>query len=168
MAAAAFVLLVLAQWWIPVGMIRRQEKILQEGKEFRFRIEPVNPSSSPTSEYLPLFFRDPTGHYTGSDRWLSGEKIYATLRVDSIGYANIAEVSRTPPTGKPYIEATVGYVIPEKKQVFVQFPFDRYYIEKGRSGDIFGRGIQPDSAATVYALVAVWEGTAVLKSLGTE
>ena len=42
---AILVILIFAQWFVPLNMIRASENILQHGKIGRFQTEPIDPSN---------------------------------------------------------------------------------------------------------------------------
>ena len=123
-----FILMVFAQWYIPGRMITSNEKVLQNGKEFRFRVAPVDPYDAFRGRFVQLRFRDNV--YKTTDATLEKQtKLYAVIENSPDNYARIKSLQKEIPleTGD-YIETNIigAFHHNDSVQMRLYFPFDRY------------------------------------------
>ncbi len=164
-----FVLVALLQCWVPGKMILDRENILATGKAFKFKARPVDPTDFFRGKYLTLDFEHRMVKVKNTKDWTPGETIYLQLKENAQGFAEITSVSKNKPIGATdFLVAKVESTWDETgKQISVQFPFDRYYLEetKAYTAENAYRKAVVDSTQVAYALVMIKDGESVLKDL---
>jgi uncharacterized membrane-anchored protein len=95
--AIVFLLMVAAQLFVPAKMISNREDVLKNGKEFKFKTAPIDPTDPFRGSYISLFFDETQFLLKDKNKWETGEKIYVYLKTDSLGYAKIDNVSKDKP-----------------------------------------------------------------------
>lgn len=157
-----FVLMVLAQWFVPGNMIYQEEKVLTEGTMYKFKTAPIDPSDPFKGKFVRL---DYEFRSIASDTLVCnyGENLYVTLGVDSLGYAKAEKIGMEKPDVGDYVVAScTGYY--GGIQHF-DLPFDTYYMneDKALQAEVAVREVQGDSLPTVcYGVVYVLDDRAVL------
>ncbi|RDC64294.1 GDYXXLXY domain-containing protein [Adhaeribacter pallidiroseus] len=168
-ALFTFLLVALAQVYVPASMILNQEKVWRTGKEYKFKTAPIDPSDPFQGKYITLSFAENRIKIPKNENWLPGEFAYVSVITDSAGFAKIKAISKKEPaTNADYFKATVSYVTEdEPNQVIIDFPFDRYYLEESKAADAeqLYRQAQNDTTQTAYALVSIKNGRAVIKDV---
>ena len=161
-----FILIVLAQLYVPVKMILDREAILNKGTAYKFKTEPIDPNDPFRGKYISLRYEEDRIQVQNEADWLSGEMIYVLLTTDSEGYAKIQSVAKEPPTDEQdYLKTKVSYVSSNgSNQLTIDYPFNRYYMEESKAYDaeLTYRESQLDSNQIAYALVNIKGGEAVL------
>lgn len=158
------------QLYIPGKMIYDNNRLADIGKEYRFRTAPYDPSDIFRGKYIMLDYRDNTFKTDTSQKWQPGETIYVLLTTDKNGFARISNISlQRPLKTHDYIKSELWYSDENKNllTIHVNYPFDRYYIEEGKSEvaeDIY-RKASRDTTRLTYAVVSIRDGNAVLKDL---
>lgn len=165
----AFVLLVLAQWYVPTRMILDRETALSSGKEYRFRTAPVDPSDPFRGRYIILSFRDTRFPVPKGEDWRRGEDVYVELTADGEDFTIIRSVSREEPVkGVDFVKAKVGFVaLDSVETILVDYPFNRFYMEESkapRAERVYNESLA-DTTKQTYALVSVRGHEAVLKDV---
>ncbi|MGB8194406.1 MAG: GDYXXLXY domain-containing protein [Chitinophagaceae bacterium] len=165
-----FVLMVLAQWFVPARMIWNREEVLQKGKAFRFQTQPVDPEDPFRGRYVQLSFRADTAY---AKDFQGGENAYAEIETDNAGYARIKQLHRNAPASVDYVEVKVYYRIfnNEKEvgegRVLVEYPFQQFFLDeyKAPEAENLYASFARDSAQKTYALVNIYKGKGVIKDL---
>lgn len=165
-----FGLMVIAQWFMPVQMIFGKEKIIRQGKEFRFLTRPYDPYDAFRGKYIDLAFeqtsirvKDFTADY--------GENVYAIIGKDSSGFAILTDVTREIPTATTdFIKVKVSYAYPDSNGVSavnIYYPFDRFYMEESKASfaDAAYLEASRDTSMVTYAIVHVLNGDAVIRDV---
>jgi uncharacterized membrane-anchored protein len=169
LALPAFALMVLVQLYVPARMIFQKEKVIMEGKEFKFRTAPIDPNDPFRGKYITLSFNETAVKVQDSVDWYSGDPVYVYLTTDSAGYAIIQSVTKDKPGElDDYINATVSYVISDTvSTVFVSYPFDRFYMEESKApaAEQIYNEAAIDTNQVAYALVMVRNGEAVVRDV---
>ena len=164
-----FVLVALAQLYVPAKMIWNREDILATGIEFKFRTAPVDPHDPFRGKYIDLNYEENTFTVSKAEGWLIGESIFVILTTDSSGFAKIESVSkRKPASNVNFIKTKVRYVfMRDSTELTIDYPFDRFYMEESKAYDaeVTYRDTQRDTSINTYALVSVKNGEAVLKDV---
>jgi len=160
-----FVLMCVAQWYVPGTMIAEQEDILRNGREFRFRTEPVDPSDPFRGKYITLDFREEAFVPAAGDKWSRGEEVFVVMKESSDGFAEIEDVRKERPSAGDYVQARIQYSNDEI--VRLKFPFNRFYLEESKASEAEQAYWESrlDSAQIVYAVVCVKNGRSVLKDV---
>tara|TARA_R110002050_G_scaffold273113_1_gene417028 strand:+ start:18301 stop:18867 length:567 start_codon:yes stop_codon:yes gene_type:complete len=161
-----FIVVALAQLFIPTQMILNQESILKKGISYKFKTQPVDPSDPFRGKYINLNY-EINSFKTTDSLWQRNESIYVYLTNDSLGFAKIDTVSKSVLTENrnQYVKVKAGYYDNYSKKINIQFPFNKYYMEETKAYDaeVAVRNRQRDSLPNnTYALVYVKEGEAVL------
>jgi len=164
----AFGLLVLLQLWAPASMIYNRESVLKEGKSFKFRTAPVDPNDPFRGKYIVLSFDENSFVTKDSSQWERGVEVFVQLATDTGGFAKIKSLHKKAPAMQDYIKTTVDYVgYDSLKEVFIQWPFDRFYMEESKAlaaEQVYIKSSR-DSNQVTYALVKVKNGEAVLENV---
>jgi uncharacterized membrane-anchored protein len=166
-----FCVLCAAQWYVPLQMIAGQENIHEEGRVFRFKTQPVDPSDPFRGKYITLSFEADTFEKKGEE-WVSGEKIFVLVKEDQDGFAAIGDVFKEEPRhSADYVEAFVSYQTSPRfsaGKVHVRYPFDRFYMEESKAKpaeDVYWEANSNDSTQVAYAVVHIKNGKASLSDV---
>lgn len=163
----AFALTALAQLAIPLKMVYDSEMTEREGKEYKFRTAPIDPTDPFRGKYITLSY-DIDAVPTKDTTWVRNEKIHVSLGTDANGFARIKAVSRTQPETGDYISTKVRHYYPHQ-DLHIALPFDRYYMEESKAYDaeVAYRDYNSNdkNAKPAYAVVAIRDGNAVLKDV---
>lgn len=158
----------LAHWFVPGKMISDRERVLREGKTYKFRTEPIDPSDPFRGKYITLNFEENSVEVPDPKEWEKAGNIYVSL-ADSGGFARITKASMYEPEGTDYIKATIDWVDSYRPpyRVWIKYPFERFYLEesKANKAEHVSRINRNDSTTVVYAVVNVLDGTAALKDV---
>jgi uncharacterized membrane-anchored protein len=166
-----FGLLALVQLYVPAAMILNQEQVLATGKAYKFQLAPVDPSDPFRGKYITLQFKHNSFDLPDdTETWENGELIFVELAPNKAGYARIRQVSKERPAApRDSFKTRVLYVAQEaeKSTVFIDFPFDRFYLEESKAlpaEQAYTASLQ-DTTQLTYALVHIKDGDAVLKEV---
>ncbi len=164
-----FIVLALAQLFIPAQMILNQESILKTGIAYKFKTQPVDPSDPFKGKYINLNY-EISSFKTNDSLWQRNEPIYVYLTTDSLNFAKIDTVSRNilPENNNDYFTAKANWYRKHSNVLSIQFPFNHYYMEETKAYDaeVAVRNRQRDSMPNnTYALVYIKEGEAVLNDV---
>lgn len=165
---ALFIIMCLAQWFVPAKMIYDSEHVIREGTEFRFKTLPIDPSDPFRGKYITLNYEANSITLPDSSDWAQGDEVYVSFTTDSAGFAKADVISREEPSGGHYLKTTVDYVLTnESFRVFFEIPFDRYYLEESKASEAEQAywNSQRDSTQITYGLVNIGAGTAILKGV---
>lgn len=164
----AFIVMVIAQLYVPANMIMESEKILKEGKEFKFKTAPVDPTDPFRGKYVSLNFEATNFRGAIPDTFYHGEKVYVSLSTNNEGYARIAGISRSIPDTEDYVSAIVtNFYEGDTSYVSVDYPFSRFYMEESKTHNAEQVYIESaiDTTQIAYALVSIRYGDAVVKDV---
>jgi len=166
---SVFILVALAQLYVPAKMILDREEILETGTEYKFSTAPIDPNDPFRGKYIILSYKDNVVAVKDEKSWATGETVYVSLVKDEAGFAKIASVSKEKPSeNKDFVKAEVSAVSSDgTNKLTLYYPFDRYYMEESKAYDaeiIYAESAQ-DSTQIAYALVSIKEGEAVLKDV---
>ncbi len=162
-----FVLLVLAQIYIPAKMILDQEAIIKTGTAYKFKTRPVDPSDPFKGKYIHLNY-DITSVLSNDSTWTNYEPIYIALKTDTLGFAMVETVSRDVPESGDYVKAQVDWYNTYEKKINFSFPFDEFYMNelKAYNAELAYLKAQQDSLPNnTYALVYILNGNGVLDNV---
>lgn len=164
-----FLVVVVAQIYVPTKMILNREDTLNTGTAYKFKTRPMDPADPFRGKYIALDFE--ADIYTSNDSsWVRDEKVCVYLGVDSLGFATIHSVSKEidPSISKDFVEAKAKWYTARNTELTIEYPFDRFYMEESKAYDaeVAVRENQNDSLIdNVYALVYIKDGQAVLKDV---
>lgn len=160
-ALALLLVVFVIHWLVPLRMIFGSEEVVTEGKMFKFRTRPVDPTDPFRGKYVTLSFSENSFVVDSSETWESGEDIYVQLGEDSLGFAVIEAVSKFG-MGSEIVKAKVAYY--SMGEVHINYPFDRFYMEETKAPvaeNIYWEAIR-DTSKITWAEVMVKDGKAVL------
>jgi uncharacterized membrane-anchored protein len=162
-----FALVAAVQLYVPASIIINSERILTDGKEFKFKTAPVDPSDPFRGKYITLDFAANAIKVNNKEEWMYGEAVFVWLSKDKEGFVKIDTVTKNEPQGKSdFVKARVNY-ISDDNTLQIDYPFDRYYMEESKAGaaeDVY-RESSRDTSHFTYALINVKNGEAVLKDV---
>ena len=166
---AAFILVALAQLYVPAAMIFEREDILSNGKEFRFKVAPVDPNDPFRGKYITLNYQNNSIEVLAKEDWVMDETVYVVLGEDPDGFAQIKSVSREKPAGEQdFVTAKVDNLIfNDTWEIVIGYPFVRFYMEESKAprAEIEYNNALRDSTRVTWALVSIKNGEAVLKDV---
>lgn len=164
----AFVLMVLAQLYVPASMIYSQHRALKEGATLKFRTAPVDPYDPFRGKYINLAYQDNRVAISKGEDYDRDDQVYVTFSEGPDGYAIIDGVFASPPEGTDvYLETTVAYRVYQSDTLTINYPFDRFYMEESKAyeAELAYGDARLDDGQEVYAMVAVYQGTAVIENV---
>jgi uncharacterized membrane-anchored protein len=154
-------------------MIWEQEDILQNGKAFRFKTRPIDPTDPFRGKYIVLSFDAEEYPVYKPDQWVTDQTAYAILQEDDSGFAEISTLLQEEPTGgEDYIQTKIAYVhdYGESPYLRLDLPFNRYYMEESKAyeAEVISRQSfrgGEDNRKPAYAVVRVKDGRATLEDV---
>ncbi|HUH28355.1 GDYXXLXY domain-containing protein [Gelidibacter sp.] len=162
-----FLVVVVAQIFVPAQLIFDQNKVLSKGVPYKFKTQPVDPSDPFKGKYIRLNFEANTAPSKDST-WSFGTPIYVGLGTDSLGFAKVDAISRELVEDSNFIKAKVDWYDLQDKIVHFSFPFDTFYMNETKAYDaeLAYFEAQRDSLPNnTYAVVYVLHGKAVLDNV---
>lgn len=168
---AAFIVMVLAQWYIPGRMVFHNERVLATGRPFKFRTEPVDPYDLFRGNYVHLDFMQDEVHVDHNYEALENkEHVYGLLSTDKEGYAVITKLLPEAPAGNiDYLKLKISYIaeVNFKSIAYIEYPFERFYMNeyKAPGAEAAYRQVVSDTSQVAYAIVYIKDGEAVLKDV---
>ena len=163
----AFIIMVVLQWYFPVQMIRFHERVLQTGKEYKFRVAPVDPNDPFRGKFIVLQFRDVKTTVEKGKDWAWQEDVYLTFQEDEQGFAVISKASSTlPDATQHYLKAQVEYVSADG-EMEIRYPFNRFYMEEFKApiAEQLYNAAALDTQQVAYAVVHMLNGQGVIKDV---
>lgn len=147
------IVMIIAQIFIPAAMIQRYESTFQNGSLYKFEVAPVDPVDPFKGRYVRLNFPIANWNvkYQSEDKFKRKDKIYATLKINSEGYAVIDQLYKSLPkdSDQEYLKVTVRSVYNKYSQAelasySISLPFDRYYAKETKAPEIERRVMNQD------------------------
>lgn len=163
-----FIVVAIAQLFIPAKMIFNREAIIEKGTVYKFKTQPVDPNDPFRGKYINLNY-DVRSFVTSDTLWERQDQVYVYLDTDSLGFAKVNEVSKMPLNlEKDFILAEVSWYNKREHTLNFNLPFNRYYMEETKAYDaeVAVRNAQRDSIPNnTCALVYIKDGEAVLNDV---
>ena len=165
-----FLLIALAQLFVPAQMIYKQEKLLNTGKNIKFECEPIDPNDPFRGKYIVLNFKESEIKVKDSLNWSNNETVFAKIATSKEGFARITSISKTEPKDHSiYLKLKIAYTsnFDNQNRIILDFPFDRFYINeyKAKNAEKTYNASTADSTKTTYATVVIKNGEAALKDV---
>lgn len=123
-----FAIMAFLQIATPLAMIWKHEKILTGGRAFKFRTAPIDPFDAFRGRYVALGLEQNKVTLPEGMSVKHGDKVCVSVTTGEDGFARLSGLGKYPPVGLSYIKAKVGYI--SNKDVFLDMPLDRYYMEE--------------------------------------
>ena len=162
--------MVLVQLYVPASMIFDKEAVLTEGKEFRFKTAPVDPTDPFRGKYIILSFEEDEIRVSGAEDWNQGDQIFVSLTEDEQGFAKIISASKEKPSPREdFVTASISFIFTDSlnSMVTIDYPFNRFYMEesKAQSAEKAYWESAVDSTDVTYALVSILNGEGVIRNV---
>lgn len=174
---AVFALMVLAQWYVPISMIRGQERIVKEGISFKFKVAPIDPHDHFRGKYVWLNYDQSSIKVKPNSQWPSEwnyreKQAFATISIDSAGYAIFNDLLLEKPSSGNYLRLKVRWFDNDQNIAHVEVPFDRYYMEESKAPEaesLYNESFRnPENPKQAWAIITILEGEGVLQGLYLE
>lgn len=165
-----FILAAIAQLYVPTSMILDREDILEHGKVYKFRIQPVDPNDPMRGKYITLGFEDDYIEIQGDSSFLGVQEIFVIVEENDLGFATIKNINMDKPSDHmDYVKAKISHVsyYEDTARIYIQYPFDRYYMEEFKvplAEEVYFESAR-DSTSVTWALVKIKDGEAVLQDV---
>ena len=163
-----FIVVSLAQLFVPAKMIFNKETVILTGTAYKFKTQPIDPSDPYRGKYINLNFEQ-NAFVTTDSLWKRKDKVFIYFDTDSLGFAKVNQVSKAPINSvKDFVIADVNWYNKQDKKLNFNLPFNRYYMEETKAYDaeVAVRNNQRDSLPNnTCALVYIKNGEAVLSDV---
>jgi uncharacterized membrane-anchored protein len=160
---------ILGQWYVPIGMIWKMERLLYAGTAIKMKLAPVDPIDPLRGRYLQLSFAETTYTIDSANYELSGMELYVQFKTDTAGYAIIDGVSVAEPDNGLYVKAQVSGLSTTMSNTTLRlsYAFDRFYIDESKALEAEKRVAQllSDTNQPVYAELYIKNGNAAIADL---
>jgi uncharacterized membrane-anchored protein len=157
----------ISQWYVPAAMIVEQEDILRNGKTFRFKTAPVDPTDPFRGKYITLNFEADTYKHNNDRKWERGKHVFVLLTEGNDGFAKILDLSESlPDSDSHYVEGKV--LFSDEDIVRISYPFERFYLEESKALGaeiVYRESNRNDSTQTAYAVVHIKNGKPALEDV---
>ena len=160
-----FILMLLAQLFVPAKMILDREDVIKTGTVYKFKTKPVDPNDPFRGKYITLHYDGNSYRAINDENWKRNDEVYVEFTSDKDGYAQIMSVSKEiPKSNNIYLKTKVSYVRGFNRNLEIDYPFNRYYMEESKAYEAERTYVktQIDTTKTTYALVHIKNGSAVL------
>lgn len=155
-----FGLVALAQLAVPGSLIWKREQTLRQGNVWKFRTAPVDPVDVFRGRYVALRFDAETQEISPPANASYGDKVYATLKQNAEGFAEIDQVTATKPGGDDFMEAHLSGKT-------VSLPFDKYWVTErdAPAAETAYQNLSRRGNQNAYVTVRVFRGDAAMEQL---
>jgi len=158
MKKTVFILMVLLQLGVFLGMIYEKNNIVKNGREYRFRITYYDPYDFMRGNYLRISLEQREIE-TKDDEKYNREKGYFIINEkDSLG--EIVEFTRENPKEGDYIKGEITSTYNGKQ--WIKNPFERYYVEEKMAKEMEEKLRASNEA---YLRVKIYKGKYVIESI---
>ena len=170
-AFAAFIIVALVQWYVPLSMVQESEATLAGGDEVFFLTAPVDPSDPFRGKYITLTFEEESQTLDTVPEYFPDQELYASFAIDSAGFADLMSLHEEDPDDENSLVIKVKVAgafmyLDSVQSVTLKFPFDRFYLEESKASDAetaYWQSIgSSDPEKRSYAVVRVKDRRAVL------
>jgi len=165
---AIFILVAGIQLFVPAKMIFDKEAVIASGTAYKFKTRPIDPNDPFRGKYITLNY-DINSVKTDDTLWRRDDQAHVYLTKDANGFAEALRVTREKQDiTNDFIIAKVSWYNKHSREVNIELPFNRYYMEESKAYDaeLAVRNAQRDSLPhNTYALVHVKNGSAVLSDV---
>lgn len=158
----------------PASQILKHERVLREGRAFKFRAQPVDPYDAFRGRYVRLSFAELTAAAQPPGLGLAyrsrGEDVQVAIGEDSNGFAIVRSVSKEPPAGtRDYVTMETGWRWGQETNGIVNLipPFSQFFMNETLaplSEDAYRR-LNRRTTTNVWAVVRVLDGRGVIENL---
>lgn len=167
--SALFILIVLVQIFIPARMIYKNEMVIKQGTEYKFRVAPIDPYDPYRGKYITMSFMEGQTTVPDENKWSYGDEVYVELEEDEDGFAKIRHLTKSiPDDNEDFVKAKVRRSwTTDSNNVIVDYPFKRFYLNESKAlpAEKLYRETLRDTSQVIYALVSIRDGEGVLKDV---
>ncbi len=164
-----FILVVLIQLAVPASMIFEREQVLQDGTVYLFKTRPVDPTDPFRGKYIVLNYEANNIVVSDVNGYARGAEVFVTFEVGEDGFAETSSISTVPPTHtKTYLKTTVSHLNEHTQRVYVDLPFNRYYMEETKAPEaerMYNEANREEDKLHAHAAVSIQSGKAVLQEV---
>ncbi len=140
---SAFILVGLAQLFVPWQMIRQQPNFAAAGAEFKFKIDSKlkegsnHTGASIRGKFIWLEFEQARLKITDKKVWEPDDGVFVLFTRDSLGFAKIESVTKTKPVNNvDWVRARVWVNWRDTTTLHINYPFNQYYIKDTNPNDV--------------------------------
>jgi uncharacterized membrane-anchored protein len=151
----------LVQLAFPLLFIAEKEKIIETGKEYTFRIEPVDPYDFFQGRYVELYIPKLSYACTNYTEFKRNDLVYVEFKRDSIG-SSIERISHE--KSKDALKIKLKTI--PAQEMHIQLPFKRFYLEENKAKRIEER-LASTRNATNLVHVKIRNGDFVLTDISS-
>lgn len=128
----AFIIMVILQIGASASIIYKYENTLITGTPYKFKTAPVDPYDAFRGRYVSLNLVTQKVILEKGYKELTGNKVYAILKLDKDGFASTDKLSIERPDNDNYIIASIQSIITENDKTIatLSLPIDRYYMQE--------------------------------------
>ena len=172
----AFILIALAQLFVPAKMIFDSEDVLETGKALKFKTAAVDLNDPFRGTYIMLNYEQGIfvmgNKIENKENWVTGKTIYVTLTADAHGFAKIKSVSRDKPKdSQSFVKAKIAHIDSRSKskkpaKIIIDYLFERkFYVEESGIYKHKKEQKYQTPPQDVYALIKVKNGQARIENV---
>ena len=123
-----FILVAMAQLAVPGSIVWKRGRTLAYGRVWKFKTEPVDPVDAIRGRYVALRLAAEKGLQQSkpSDEFKAETQLYAALKEDADGFAQVDQLSATKIAGDDVVRVEMGYWSDGWQRI--KFPFDRLWV----------------------------------------
>lgn len=166
---ALFAVMAAAILAAPAAQIVKYERVLREGKAFKFRSRPVDPVDAFRGRYVQLTFEGLSAPLPPGLECRYEADVYAEIGEKADGFASIRRLQGEPPApGTDYIKAEMGwYEDYSNRIVNVRVPFSQFFMNEklAPAAEAAYRQLNRRGTTNVWAVVKVLKGRGVIENL---
>jgi hypothetical protein len=131
-ALAVFVVAALTQWLLPLSGVWQHERVIARGVPVRIRCAAPDPYDPLRGRYLAVRPEETQVPKPEGMPEQGGVPVWATLEEGDDGLSRIKSLSLEPVSGQTVIRLVAGWQRwnQESATVFVEWPFDRFYLNE--------------------------------------
>jgi len=140
---SAFIVIAIAQLFVPWQMISQQPKLAETGVEFKFKIDSKAKSdnnwagASIRGKYIWLKFEEDQMEIVNKKEWEQIQSAYVLFTKDSLGFAKIEAVTKTrPPNSIEWVKARTWVHWKDSTSLHLEYPFNMYYFKDANPKEV--------------------------------
>lgn len=175
-ATIFFIIMVIAQIFVPSKMVLDQEEILDSGKAFKFKLQPIDPNDPFRGKYIILNFEaDQFYIQEEPNDWNYGDPVFVEIENDSAGFVQIMGIFKEEPAADiDFVKAKIRSAYKSRSannsdlsQIRIDYPFDIFYMEENKApvAETKFREMRRDSNTIAWANVKILNGNALVEDV---
>jgi uncharacterized membrane-anchored protein len=118
-----FVLVALAQLSVPAVMAWNRVQTLAHGRVWKFKTAPIDPEDAVRGRYVRLSYD--VDRFTGNEKFPSGDTIYAVLKENAEGFAEVDRLTNKSGSGDNFVKVESWWGSDRQN---IAFPFNQYWV----------------------------------------